>query len=138
MTEEIEEMYKKLSPGDENDEDEAFIEDDWLKEVKVVGQNCLVHRLSLGMMGEKIGIVIGESLGEVVEIDAGDGHIVWDSYLRIRVYIDVSKSLKRNKRLSLRNGGKALVWFRYEKLPDFFYTCDRLDHKEAKCLVGIQ
>ncbi|XVE77534.1 hypothetical protein DITRI_Ditri13aG0070800 [Diplodiscus trichospermus] len=53
-----------------------------------------IHRLSLGMMSKKIGVVIGKSLGDVEEVDTGYGTV-------IRVHTNISKLLKRGKNITV-------------------------------------
>ena len=84
-------------------------------------------------MTEKIGIVHGESIGEIEEIDVEGGQIAWGRYLRVRVIIDISKPLKRGSKIVVPRGGNELVIFKYEKLPDFCYVCGRRDHQEIEC-----
>ncbi|XVF44410.1 hypothetical protein PTKIN_Ptkin02bG0118100 [Pterospermum kingtungense] len=54
MVDEIEDLYRKLLIADDDDEEEVFIAKSWVDEI---------HGLPLGVMGEKIQISIGESLG---------------------------------------------------------------------------
>ncbi|XVF51215.1 hypothetical protein PTKIN_Ptkin04bG0166900 [Pterospermum kingtungense] len=97
-----------------------------------------VHGLPLAMMSERIGIVIGESIGEVEEVELGDNISIGSGQFRLRVYININKPLKRQKILAVEGGEKVRVRFRYERLPDFCFTCGKLDHQEAECGIFIR
>ncbi|XVF84584.1 hypothetical protein PTKIN_Ptkin17bG0048800 [Pterospermum kingtungense] len=59
-----------------------------------------VHGLPLDLMNEKFGIVIGETIGEIMEVETDGKQQVWGRWLRIRVNIDVSKPLKRGSKIA--------------------------------------
>jgi hypothetical protein len=93
-----------------------------------------VHDMPLICMNRTVGSMIGESLGEVVDVDvAGDGS-GWGRCLRIRVRINLQEPLERGRALHL--GGKSYwVNFRYEKLPMFCFHCGRVLHGPTGCPV---
>ena len=66
-------------------------------------------------MTKKIGIVIGESIREVEEVDVEGRQIAWGCYLRVRVIIDLHKPLKRCSRIAIPGGSNVLAIFKYEK-----------------------
>jgi hypothetical protein len=79
-----------------------------------------VHDMPLLCMTKGVGVKIGESLGEVEDVDvAGDG-VGWGRCVRIRVIIDLVKPLERGRALELE-GKSHWVNFKYENLPLFFY-----------------
>ena len=84
-------------------------------------------------MTEKIGIILGETIGEVEKMDAGGGQMAWGRYLRVRIIINFKKPLKRGSRITISRSGSVIVVFKYEKLPDFCYMCGYLDHQENDC-----
>ena len=86
-----------------------------------------IHDMPLLCMTKGIGTKIGDSLGELEDVDvAGDG-VGWGWCLRIRVSIDLSKPLERGRALVL--GGKS-HWlnFKYEKMPLFCFLCGCIVH----------
>lgn len=91
-----------------------------------------IHDMPLVCMNGGVGRKIGESLGEVWDVDvAGDG-VGWGSFLRIRVLLDLLKPLERRR--SLHIAGKVhWVTFKYEKLPLFCFTCGRIIHGPRGC-----
>ena len=92
-----------------------------------------IHRLPLGLMTEKIGIILGETIGEVEEVDVEEGQMVWGRYLRVRVVINIKKPLKKGSKITIPGGDTVIAVIKYEKLPDFCYMCGCLDHQENDC-----
>ena len=84
-------------------------------------------------MTEKIGAVLGETIGDVEEIDTDGGQMAFGRYLRVRVSININKPLKRGSKIALSGGESILAIFKYERLPDFCYICGRLTHQELEC-----
>jgi hypothetical protein len=91
-----------------------------------------VHDMPLLCMTKGIGTRIGESLGELVDVDiAGDG-AGWGRCMRIRVILNVMQPLERGRALEVE-GKTSWVSFRYEKLPQFCFNCGVLVHRERGC-----
>ena len=101
-----------------------------------------VFDLPLGMMCREAGEAIGDVIGKVMEVDVGIDGMAVGKYLRIKVCIDIKEPLMRgfmreedeadNEEMGEKKGKKKEeeLWcrFEYEFLPDFCYTCARLDH----------
>lgn len=51
---------------------------------------------------------------------------------RVRVLINITKPLLRSTKVNA-NGCSSVVFFGYEKLPDFCFICRLLDHIERDC-----
>jgi len=94
-----------------------------------------IHNLPLKSRTRETGLVIGASLGEVLEVDVMKSGVQWSKYLRVRVKIDISRKLIRGKRISIEEGTARRVNFKYERLPNFCYCCGMLDHDLKDCLV---
>ena len=83
-------------------------------------------------MNKSVGSKIGNSLGELIDIDvAGDG-MGWGSYLRLQVVIDLMKPLDRGRALNWA-GKSSWVEFKYEKLPLFCFRCGYIVHDPRGC-----
>ncbi|KAG4951473.1 hypothetical protein JHK85_045340 [Glycine max] len=57
----------------------------------------------------------------------------WHPYLRIRVFIDVRKPLKRTKRIKKQGNEVVEVSFKFEHLGTFCYLCGLLGHSDDYC-----
>lgn len=53
--------------------------------------------------------------------------------MRIRIRLDVKKSLKRKKKIMKMNGLQVMVSCKYERLGEFCFTCGMLTHTEYYC-----
>ncbi|XWS16886.1 hypothetical protein CRYUN_Cryun33cG0019700 [Craigia yunnanensis] len=71
-----------------------------------------IHGLPLGLMNEKIGIVLGEALGEVLEVETSNDQLAWGKWMR-ELDCNVSVSLQKdNKKAQCQYG----PWLRAEEL----------------------
>jgi hypothetical protein len=91
-----------------------------------------VHDMPLTCMNKGVGFRIGESLGKVEEVDVTSEGIGWGRCLRIRIFLDLTKPLERGRAL-LINGKSVWISFKYEKLPQFCYSCGRIFHGKNNC-----
>jgi hypothetical protein len=85
-------------------------------------------------MTKGVGKKIGESMGQLVDIDLAGNGVGWGRCLRIRVVIDLSKPLERGRALTLE-GKSHWVTCRYEKLPMFCFECGSVIHGEKGCPI---
>lgn len=49
-----------------------------------------------------IGRMIVNSLGNIEEVDLEVGEVKWGEFMRVRVKLDISKTLARKKKLTIR------------------------------------
>ncbi|KAF5471635.1 hypothetical protein F2P56_008413 [Juglans regia] len=92
-----------------------------------------IHDLPLAARSVEVGQLIGKSLGHMEDIDLIDGEIAWGEFMRIRVCIDITKSLLRGKKLCIGSRTPYWVRFSYEQLPDFCFICRRIGHAFRDC-----
>lgn len=94
-----------------------------------------VYDLPLMARNEFIGHIVGASLGRVENVDLDAREIEWGEFMRVRVCIDIIKSLLRRKRLNI--GPKNLVWisFTYERFPDICFCYGVLGHSHHNCTL---
>ena len=78
---------------------------------------------------ESVGVVCHSNAG--VEADGG-------RFIRVKVSLDISLPLCRGRLITLDNGKKHWVSFKYERLPNICYWCGRLDHNDKDCALWIQ
>lgn len=58
-------------------------------------------------------------------------------FTRVKVTLDISLPLCHGHLLSLENGEKLWVSFKYERLPNLCYCCGRLDHSDRECSLWL-
>lgn len=92
-----------------------------------------LYNLPLGSRLERHVRQIGGCLGEVLEVE-NDG-VRWDKSVRARILLDVTLTLRRVQRISLKNGNSTMVEIKYERLPTFCYVCGTIGHIERDCMM---
>jgi hypothetical protein len=93
-----------------------------------------VHDMPLLCMNKNVGTKIGNSLGDLEDVDVAGNGLGWGSYLRLRVTIDITKPLDRGRDLNFA-GKSSWVEFKYEKLPLFCFQCGRIVHGPRGCPI---
>ena len=96
-----------------------------------------VHDIPIRYMSREVAASICESVGVVCRSNAGveaDG----GRFIRVKVSLDISLPLCRGRLITLENGKKHWVSFKYERLPNICYWCGRLDHNDKDCTLWIQ
>ncbi|XVF02427.1 hypothetical protein REPUB_Repub04eG0174800 [Reevesia pubescens] len=96
-----------------------------------------IHGLPIGILNEKVEVVIGESLGDVEEVEKSSDKSAWGRYLCLRVRLNIHRPIKRVDKVKMLEGKSIMVFFRYERMPDFCYVCGRMDHHESECEVVV-
>ena len=79
-------------------------------------------------VAEEICEVVG-----VVDRSPKDSEVESRSFLRIRVFVDVSLPLCRGHIISMEDGIENWVTFKYERLPNICYWCGCLNHVDKDC-----
>ena len=92
-----------------------------------------VHDIPSGYMTEKTGKDIRNYIGEFLEYDAKNNSNYLRAYMRIRVLLDITKPLKRQKKIKKQGGDSSFIKFKYECLGNFCYYCGCLGHIEDYC-----
>ncbi|KAL7211274.1 hypothetical protein ACSBR2_014204 [Camellia fascicularis] len=98
-----------------------------------------IHGLPLEKMTKANGEIIGHNLGWLLQVEAHcEGLLLYRNFLRIRVEIDVTKPLPRGFHLtrgvsSPMAGVHSWISFKYEKLSDFCFDCERIGHERTVC-----
>ncbi|KAI4981448.1 hypothetical protein ZWY2020_021940 [Hordeum vulgare] len=97
-----------------------------------------VLRLPLGSMDRDVGELIGNGVGEFMEVEVGDDDRAEGEYLKVKVRIDIKKPLMRGTMMQFGEKGKS-EWcpFEYEYLPEFCYTCGIIGHEAKECSVKL-
>jgi hypothetical protein len=77
---------------------------------------------------------IGDDVGEFMEVDADGGDSAVGRALRIKIRLDVRKSLRRCILVDLgANKGERWCPITYEHLLDFCYVCGLIGHVDRAC-----
>lgn len=91
-----------------------------------------VFQLSLANRSEQVARLLGNSLGEFVEVPKEtDSH--YSPYFRIKIYLDITKVLKRGLNFQGVDGKRQWLPVAYERLPLFCFLCGILGHGEVDC-----
>lgn len=92
-----------------------------------------VHNVPPGFMTEKVGKDIANYIGEFLEYDDKNNSNYLRTYMKIRVLLDVTKPLKRQKKIKRQGEEATFIKFKYERLGNFCYYCGCLGHIEDYC-----
>ncbi|CAN1783498.1 Uncharacterized protein At4g02000 [Linum perenne] len=87
---------------------------------------------------EPVGKAMGNFIGSYISWDEKLHGGVGEEFMRVRVKMDVRKSLKREKKVKKPGGAAAVCRFRYEKLPTFCFICGLIGHVERNCQIRFQ
>lgn len=96
-----------------------------------------VHNIPIRYMSKEVAESICDFVGAVyrsiggVEVDGG-------KFIHVKVSLDISLPLCRGRLITLENGNKHWVSFKYECLPNICYWCGRLDHNDKDCALWIR
>ena len=92
-----------------------------------------LHNLPILCMKKSVAETMGKSIGEVLRAQTHEEEVGNGRCMRIRVRVDISKPLRRGRRIGLANSGESWVSFQYERLPNFCYWCGIPTHREKDC-----
>lgn len=71
-------------------------------------------------------------MGRIIEMDVEKDGIGWGNCLRVKVEISLCKALARERFINI--GAQRLwVYFKYEKLPRFYFDCGWIVHGKGGC-----
>ena len=83
-------------------------------------------------MAEDICEIVGEVQKSARAVDDDSG-----LFIRVRVLIDISLPLCHGRLITMENGEKVWVKFKYERLPNICFWCGRLNHSDKNCELCI-
>ncbi|KAF4395607.1 hypothetical protein F8388_008706 [Cannabis sativa] len=91
------------------------------------------------MKSLKLAKMIGDEVGDFLEVDKSTILQVSGFFLRVRVLIDVSKPVTRGIMVDFKNIHRE-KWlnFKYENLPNICFHCGMFDHTLTKCMTYLQ
>ena len=91
-----------------------------------------MHGVPVKYRSATMGEMIGKRLGRVLKVDKDRENRIYDDFIRVRVAIDIGKPLSKGIHIML-GSEKTWVAFKFEKLPDFCYSCGSLGHGIPEC-----
>lgn len=94
-----------------------------------------MHQLPLGMMNRSYGAFMGEILGDVEEVDVDEDGVGCGLFLKVRVWIDISKPLLRDN-LITHDDFSHWIPFKYERLSNFCFKYRIIKHSKMDCPRG--
>ncbi|CAN1729935.1 hypothetical protein LINPERHAP1_LOCUS785, partial [Linum perenne] len=117
----------ELKPGEDIHEVPLFYSTFWVH----------IYELTAEFYSEIVGKMIGAWMGEFLEYDEFNKFTREDPCMRIKVKIDIRRSLKREKVIR-KPSKELLVKFKYERLPTFCYICGRIGHIDRFCEIRFR
>ncbi|KAL5734566.1 hypothetical protein ACOSP7_032427 [Xanthoceras sorbifolium] len=88
-----------------------------------------IHNVPLLCINVETCLFLGGLIGGMVEVDSGPTGECFGKYIRVRVWVDVTKPLKRFLRVAVGNDEpKTVMLLKYERLSDFCTQCGLLGH----------
>lgn len=75
--------------------------------------------------------VIAKAIKDVMEIE--EDYLDINPFRRLRVWLDITKLLKRFQQICLKNQQTVQIPIKYERLPHFCFLCGLLSHTEKDC-----
>jgi len=95
-----------------------------------------ILELSPNRISEEKAEQLGSMIGNFMEYDSGGKHVKYSGYIRVRVEIDTSQSIRRGILVGSKESSRWLK-LQYEKLPKYCFWCGGFDHVERECEVAF-
>nr|KJB76094.1 hypothetical protein B456_012G071100 [Gossypium raimondii] len=91
-----------------------------------------IFNIPLKKMDRQVAFDVGKAIGEVLAINWRDKDGCWVEYIKIRVKLNISKSLRWVVYLVGADGEEILCTIKYECLPTFYFLCGCIGHHTYK------
>ena len=90
------------------------------------------HNLPFQLLTVEAALSIRETIGKV-SWPKDIGEMKGGNFMRVRVEIDITKSLCRGRKISWDQSGNGWAAFIYERLPNICYWCGLVSHDDKDC-----
>lgn len=80
---------------------------------------------------------IAKCVGKVLEVEFDENKSQVQDYVRVRVLLHVSNSLRNSKAVQIPSGEVIIVSFDYERIRKRCFQCQRLTHDKNNCPFKI-
>uniref|UniRef100_A0A803P9A9 DUF4283 domain-containing protein n=1 Tax=Cannabis sativa TaxID=3483 RepID=A0A803P9A9_CANSA len=98
-----------------------------------------VHSIPFGQKSLKLAKLIGDEVGDFLEVDKLTLFKVSELFLRVRVLINISKPITGGIMVDFKSiHREKWLTFKYENLPNICFHCGMFDHTLTKCIVYLQ
>ena len=97
-----------------------------------------IHGLPTMCQTKEVGESISATLGEVEKVDVNRKGFCLETFLCIRVPLDITLPLCRGRKVRLGEHGLKWVDLKYERLLIFCNLCGRVDHDERDCMQRLR
>ncbi|KAK2638212.1 hypothetical protein Ddye_026007 [Dipteronia dyeriana] len=86
-------------------------------------------------MAKEIGQVLRSMVKVMKDVDVGSSGECSGEFLRARVFVDITKPLRRCLHIDiLGDGEETVMLLRYERLPNHSFRCGRLGNPSQECV----
>lgn len=97
-----------------------------------------LHGVPLLNMTTMVARKIGALMGQVVEVEQGEGEECIGRFLRVRIRIPIDQPLMRGAFVDFPDEGSIWIHFRYEYLPEYCFVCGYLGHPSKFCVEKLK
>lgn len=93
-----------------------------------------IYNLPFGLMNKTWGEDLARKFGSLEKVDVDAQGRAWGPFLRAKVLIDITKPLRHGVSIfSKKRQSKEWYEVRYEKLPNYCYSCGIIGHSSVEC-----
>ena len=90
-----------------------------------------MYNLPFGYRSDEKVRAIAKAISEVMELE--EYFLDINPYRRLRLWLDITKPLKRYQMIRLKIGNTVRITLMYERLPHFCFLCGLLTYTEKDC-----
>lgn len=92
-----------------------------------------IYDLPVGYMSEVVSKQLGNFFRSFLQYDSKNNSSGLREYMRLRIRVDVSRPLKRRRKICKKDKSEVMVNCKYEKLRDICFICGLLSHTKRFC-----